>query len=263
LDTADRYLELLKRGLTGTLHEQQYEQVRSLVGVLPRPVRRLLNWQPYRVVRRRRTKPDPSWYPAEAETMIGMTGLNTIQRLTREVLQNDVPGDLIETGVWRGGASIFMRALLAAYGDPSRRVLVADSFQGLPKPSVEQDSGDYHWAIGGLDVSLPAVKANFARYGLLDDRVVFLEGWFRDTLPAAPVERVALMRLDGDMYESTMDALQALYPKLSPGGYVIVDDYNTLYRCRQAVEDYRTEHGITEPITSISHLGGVYWRRES
>jgi O-methyltransferase len=85
-----------------------------------------------------------------------------------------------------------------------------------------------------LAVSLEQVKANFDRYGLLDDQVRFLKGWFRDTLPVAPIERLAVLRLDGDMYESPMDTLVNLYPKLSEGGYVIVDDYGAIPACRQA-----------------------------
>jgi predicted O-methyltransferase YrrM len=84
-----------------------------------------------------------------------------------------------------------------------------------------------------LAVSREDVERNFAKYGLLDDRVVFLQGWFKDTLPSAPIGKIALLRLDGDMYESTMDALQNLYPKLSPGGYCIIDDF--FGPCRLAV----------------------------
>ena len=86
-------------------------------------------------------------------------------------------------------------------------------------------------------------------------------GWFRDTLPKAPIERLAVLRLDGDMYESTTLALTHLYPKLAPGGYAIVDDYQVVPGCRQAVDDFRSQHGIVEPIRQID-WAGVYWRRE-
>ena len=109
-------------------------------------------------------------------------------------------------------------------------------------------------------MSLDQVKANFARYDLLDDRVQFLKGWFKDTLPHAPISRLAVMRLDGDLYESTMDALTALYPKLSPGGYVIIDDYGAINACRQAVHDFRNTHGIEDPIQEVDWTG-AYWRR--
>ncbi len=162
-----------------------------------------------------------------------------------------MPGDFIETGVWRGGASIFMRAVLKAYRDTTRTVWVADSFQGLPKPDAKRypaDAGDRHWSYSELAVPLEVVKANFARYGLLDDQVRFLVGWFRDTLPPglARSGRFAVLRLDGDLYESTMDALTNLYPKLSVGGFAIIDDYGAVPACKAAVEDFRAQQGITE-----------------
>jgi O-methyltransferase len=198
LSAAERYLDLLKRCLTRSLYDQQYEQIKTPAGLLPAPVRHVIRRQPFRLVRAVSAKQQESgeYWPAEAETMIGMTGLDAIQGLARDVLVENVPGDLIETGVWRGGAAIFMRAVLDAYEDSERRVWVADSFEGLPVPRYSQDAGDIHWALGGLDVSLEAVKANFARYGLLDERVCFLPGWFRETLPSASIERLALMRLD-------------------------------------------------------------------
>lgn len=158
---------------------------------------------------------------------------------------------------------MLMRAILKAYGVEDRRVWVADSFEGLPPREEERSSSDK----GGpahtyeeLAVSLEEVKANFERYGLLDEQVRFLEGWFHDTLPEAPIERLAVVRLDGDLYESTMDALVNLYPKLSVGGYLIVDDYGALPPCRQAVHDYREAHRIHEEIRLID-WSGVFWQR--
>jgi O-methyltransferase len=132
----------------------------------------------------------------------------------------------------------------------------------LPPPYTEKypaDADDTLHRATFLRVSLEEVKANFERYDLLDGQVRFLEGWFRDTLPRAPIERLAVMRLDGDMYESTMDALVALYPKLSADGYVIIDDY-ILEGCRHAVRDFRAARGITDEIKDIDGTG-VYWRR--
>ena len=97
--------------------------------------------------------------------------------------------------------------------------------------------------VSTLMVGADQVRANFDRYGLLDDQVRFLEGWFADTLPMAPIEQLAILRLDGDLYESTMDALVPLYEKVSPGGFVIVDDYGAWEPCRKAVDDFRAQHG--------------------
>ena len=111
-----------------------------------------------------------------------------------------------------------MRAILKAYGVTDRRVLAADSFDGLPAPNplqFPQDADDTHHKNAYLAVSLGEVKANFERYGLLDEQVMFIKGWFRDTLPDVPADALAVLRLDGDMYESTWDALANLFPKLS------------------------------------------------
>ncbi len=204
-------------------------------------------------------------WPERAHTMIGLRRLDNLQSCIEDVLANDVPGDLIETGVWRGGATILMRAVLKAYGVEDRLVWAADSFEGVPPPRPGEISSRYRQPVAlhtydELAVSLEQVKSNFERYGLLDDQVRFLEGRFRDSLPDAPMERLAIVRLDGDMYESTMDGLVHLYPKLSVGGYLIVDDYGALPRCRQAVHDYREAHGVQEEIRPID-WSGVFWQR--
>lgn len=195
--------------------------------------------------------------------MIGLKRLDNIHECVEAIIQDNVPGDLIETGVWRGGACIFMRAALEAYGDENRNVWVADSFEGLPKPDgrYQEDAGDKHWTMSdALGVSLEQVKDNFSRYGMLDERVVFLKGWFKDTLPAAKIDQLAIMRLDGDMYASTMDALESLYPKLSNGGFVIIDDYHAVEACRKAVSDFRETNMITDDILPIDGTG-IYWRK--
>jgi len=143
-----------------------------------------------------------------------------------------------------------------------RTVWVADSFEGVPPPDAEKYPADAGWDFAQFDclaVSLEDVRANFDRYGLLDQQVRFLKGWFRDTLPTAPIEQLAVLRLDGDLFESTMDALSNLYPKLSVGGYAIIDDYK-VSACAKAVQDYRKRHGITEKIEVID-AEGIFWRK--
>ncbi len=202
-------------------------------------------------------------WPPEAETMVGVERLKNVEFCVRDVLRRNIPGDLMETGVWRGGVCIFMRAILNVMGDHSRKVWLADSFRGLPKPDQRfaQDAQSvWHEFKEELGVSLSDVKANFERYGLLDDQVRFLPGWFKDTLPDAPIDQLAVLRLDGDMYASTMDALTNLYPKLSVGGYLIVDDYGALATCRQAVSDFRAQHQIYDEIQQVD-WSGVFWRK--
>jgi O-methyltransferase len=203
-------------------------------------------------------------WPPEADSMIGIARLNNIHDCVRTVLRDRVPGDFIEAGVWRGGSCIFMRAALKAYGDAEKKVWVADSFQGLPAPDENypadtRSQAHFYRYNDVLGISLEQVKANFIRYGVLDSRVKFLKGWFKDTLPIAPIDRLAILRADGDMYESTIQTLDALFPKVSRGGFVIIDDYGAIDECRQAVTDYRAKHGITDEIISIDEYG-AFWR---
>ena len=196
-----------------------------------------------------------------AHTMIGRARIDNLHACLDRIAADGIPGDLIETGVWRGGATIFMRAWLMAHGITDRTVWVADSFDGLPPPTLKQDEGvDLSKnTTPFLAVPRAEVEALFARYDLLDNQVRFLQGWFRDTLPSAPIERLALLRLDGDLYESTMDALQALYHKVSPGGFVIVDDYYTNPTCAAAITDFRAARAITAPTVNIDR-DALYWR---
>ena len=166
-------------------------------------------------------------YTEVSHTMIGRSRLDNLQNCVETILREDIPGDFIETGIWRGGACIFMRGLLLAYDDNVRNIWAADSFEGVPRSSLMQDleldlSIDI---LPVLAVSLQEVKDLMSRYGLLDERIHFLKGWFKDTLSIAPINSLSLLRLDGDLYESTMDALTPLYEKVSKGGFIIVDDY--------------------------------------
>lgn len=271
---AGSYLDLLKKCLTRYVFPDIYRPVRR-----PSRMTHPFEWAVYpqidAILKRnqlslcRRMEFDPALraegkdQPSEADTMIGLKRLDNLHFCIEQVLGDEISGDFIETGVWRGGACIFMRAALDAYADKTRHVWVVDSFEGLPKPDgrYRQDDGDPHWTKGAtLAISLDEVQTNFSRYGLLDNRVHFLKGWFKDTLPTAPFEKLAILRLDGDMYSSTMDSLLNLYPKLSTGGYVIVDDYGGLESCRKAVDDFRASKQIETPLIPIDWTG-VFWRK--
>ena len=266
------YLDLLKKCLTrsafpafGTIRPPRGSLKRVVYDIVARMLRKRSLAIVKTLTRERSLEPDAQ---SAGETMMGMERLNNIQHCVTDVLRNKVPGDFIETGVWRGGAVIFMRAMLNVYGDRSRTVWVADSFEGVPPPNPEvyaHDAGDVHWKHDYLAVSLEDVKENFRRYGLLDEQVRFLKGWFRDTLPEAPIEQLAVLRLDGDIYESTMDALVHLYPRVSAGGYVIVDDYGAIAACRAAVDEYRALHRI-EDVMHLVHdrqESCVYWKKQA
>jgi O-methyltransferase len=196
--------------------------------------------------------------------MMGEKRLNNIHDCLNKIIADNVPGDFLEAGVWKGGGTIFMRAFLAAHGIRDRLVWAADSFQGVPPPTLTEDKGFDLTAnkLSFIAISEERVRGLFERYGLLDDQVKFLPGWFKDTLPTASVEKIALLRLDGDLYESTMDALVPLYDRVSPGGFIIVDDYNDIPPCKKAIDEFRARRGITDPIISIDWTG-VYWRKSA
>jgi O-methyltransferase len=201
-------------------------------------------------------------WPVDAETMVGLKRLRNVRKCVESVIAEGIAGDLIETGSWRGGVTIYMRAILAAHGVTDRVVWVADSFQGLPPPDAANpaDLDSLLHTRNELAISVETVKANFRKYDLLDDQVRFLEGFFEDTLPNSPVGPLAVLRLDGDMYSSTMVALDSLYDKLSVGGYVIIDDFGAIPACRKAVEDFRGRRSITDEVQRIDYTG-VYWRK--
>jgi len=199
-------------------------------------------------------------WPSVAHTMVGIRRLENLRDLTQRALDEHIPGHFIETGVWRGGCCILIRAILAANDIRDRNVYVADSFKGLPPPTSTQDAGDIHYTFPQLAVTEAEVRANFEKYKLLDDQVLFVSGFFQDTLKLLNVAPFALLRLDGDMYESTYTALEHLFPRLSVGGFVIVDDYGAIPNCARAVTDYRAKHHITDPLNGIDWTG-VWWQR--
>lgn len=239
------YLNLMKNVLINTIYEDK-------------SIHRA-NYGEYSVEKRECGK---DW-PSIAHSMIGMKRMNNIQVCCEDVIKNNIPGDFVETGVWRGGATIFMRAILKEYGVKDRLVWVADSFEGLPSPNGSKypdDSKAVYHKIPVLAVSIEEVKSNFKKYFLLDNQVKFLQGWFKDTLPNASIDKISVLRLDGDMYESTIDALNNLYPKLSKGGYCIIDDYGVISACKKAVHDYRKRFNIQDEIIDIDGVG-VFWKK--
>jgi hypothetical protein len=261
-DPSALYIDLLKRCLTRELFDEHYRIIPHSTKTTLKAVRSTA----YAAINRAMGAVGLALVQKgirRGETMIGPEALDNIDFCVRSILADNVAGDFIETGVWKGGSCILMRGLLEVLEpEGDRRVFLADSFQGLPKSNPDkypEDRGLNLWA-DSLDISVEEVKANFQRYKLLDDRVVFLPGWFKDTLPNAPIERLSLLRLDGDLYESTIQALENLYPKLSPGGYCIIDDYGCFDACAKAVHDYRDRQGITEPIKRVD-WSVVFWRR--
>jgi hypothetical protein len=242
---ADRYLQLMQEILINAIYQDRAMDPWS---------------QPVFDARKRDSGLD---WPHQALTMIGRIRLRSLRECCESVLRRGIPGDFVETGVWRGGACIMMAAVLAAYECKDRKVWGFDSFQGLPPPNeavYPGDRGDQLHRFPQLAVSLEEVTENFRRVGLLSEQVRLVKGWFADTVPTAPIERIAVLRLDGDLYESTIQVLEGFYPRLAPGGFCIIDDYGAMLSCRAAVEDFRRDRGVGEPLVNIDGKG-VLWEK--
>jgi hypothetical protein len=245
------YIDLLKRSLTNTIFRDEPDA----------------------------NQDDTVRYVAEAIThyqkspaisMLPLARFDNLQFCITDIIQSGVRGDLVETGVWRGGATIFMRAMLKIYNVTDRVVWAADSFEGLPEPDADRfpleakafKSAAMTKYYNHLAVGIEEVRRNFEAYGMLDDQVKFLKGWFKDTLPSAPIESIAVLRLDGDYYESTRDALSNLYDKVSIGGYLIIDDYGEDHwtYCRKAVDEFRLERQIADAMVRVDKPC-AFWRK--
>ena len=251
MDTpADLYLDLLKRSLSNTIFDGEPD----------------IDDDEFRFTMRR----VDHYVNSQAVSMLPLARFDNIQNCIADILRSGIPGDLIEAGVWRGGAAIFMRGALKAYGVTDRLVWAADSFEGLPKPDPDrfpleakvQSGPVIQDAYHNLAVSLEEVKHNFAAYRLMDQQVKFLKGWFKDTLPTAPISALSLIRIDGDFYESTRDGLNHLYDRLSVGGYVIIDDYgeDSWTYCRKAVDEFRALRHIEDRLIAVDSKC-FYWQR--
>ena len=171
--------------------------------------------------------------------MLGIDRINDLRDCIETVLLEGVEGDLFEAGVWRGGGVILMRAMLAAYSDEERIVWAADSFRGHPPPSAKHDIGfDFHRQ-PSFRASLESVRGNVRRYGLSEDRIRYVDGWFEDTLSALEVHRIGVLQIGVDLFTATTTALGALYPRVSSGGFVLVDGYRSEELVRRAVDAFR------------------------
>ncbi len=197
----------------------------------------------------------------EPFTMSSPERLRNVREAAQTVLREAIPGDFVETGVWRGGLCIMMKAVLAAHA-ATRRLYVCDSFQGLPEILDGVDAPLKLHENPLLAIGVDQVRENFSRFGLLDDDVVFIEGWFADTMPRLRdrIDAISILRLDGDYYSSTRDVIDALYDKVSPGGFVIVDDYGCYQQARDAIHDFWRERGLAPRLIQVDWTCH-YWRK--
>ena len=239
-DLRTRYLDLIEAALTGVLYEDA-----------PMPAWGFTTYDPT-------AREHGRDWPSTALTMVGTRRLHNFRTLIERALQDGIPGDILETGVWRGGACIMARAVLAAHGVTDRRVVLADSFQGLPPGDPDRypaDAGSEFHTFEQLAIPAATVRANFQKFGLLDDQVLLIEGFFEQTMPSLPLDRIAVLRLDGDMYSSTMAVLEGAYDKVSPGGWIIIDDYEVVWPCKQAVTDFLASRNLAPTLEPIDGVG--------
>lgn len=271
------YLGLLKRCLTAEIYEESGWQLiegpmlldKSILAQAKRAIVSTLRSRGIGLVRIQPMNADLreqglDW-PLFGLTMTGSQRLEMLQQCVETCIRENVEGDFVETGVWRGGSCILVKAIFRHHNVQDRVVWCCDSFEGMPNANEKDlsiDSVSNFSDRAFLTVSQEAVEQNFRRFGLLDGNVRFLKGWFCDTLPTAPIEKISVLRMDGDLYESTMDALSNLYHKVSSGGFVIVDDYYTWKGCRQAVQEFREKLNIEDKVVDID-TSAVYWRKSS
>lgn len=200
-----------------------------------------------------------------AITMIGENRLVHLQQAITQIIRGGVPGDILEAGAWKGGACIYMRACLDVLGDRKRIVYACDAFDdGFPKPdpAYPVDAQSQLHTRDYFRTSNVVVRQYCQYYGYDDCQLQIVPGFFKETLPTLPIRELALLRLDGDLYGSNMEPLQILYDKVSPGGYVIADDYYAIVNAQMAIDDFRRERRIEEPLERYD-WASAFWVKEA
>lgn len=205
------------------------------------------------------------WPQNYAFTMIGLKRLNNLHDCLDHIRLENIPGDLLEAGVWRGGACIFMQAYVKMY-HLDKKVFVVDSFEGVPPPNPDKYPIDKDIRLdmeaSYLGVPIEVVKSNFAKFDLLQNNVVFIKGLFKDSLPSnTDINNLCLLRADGDLYESTINILENLYPKLNNNGFCIMDDYYGIKACQLATDDYRSKNLIKNPLVPVDAIT-AFWHKQ-
>jgi O-methyltransferase len=204
-------------------------------------------------------------------TLTSIERLYAIYKAIEYILRHNIPGDFAECGVWRGGSVMMMALALRQFGGPDRIIHCFDTFSGMTQPDAndtqshsgisaeevlagaKRDEDDPFWAIAPLDV----VKRNMISTGYPPDLVRFHKGRVEETLPTAAPERLALLRLDTDWYASTKHELNCLYPRLSTGGVLIIDDYGYWRGARQATDEYLAETRAKIMLNRIDFTGRI------
>jgi hypothetical protein len=267
-----RYLDIVERALINDLHPEMGSRIVALVKALlearwQEPTLKAIETELARFFGVRGAADrfqDSEWYAniaGDPYTMVSPQRLQNARVAAQTVLAENLPGDFVETGVWRGGVCIMLKAVLTAAG-ARRRIFVCDSFEGLPEIHEGADAPLKLHENPLLAVGVEQVRENFARFDLLDEDVTFVKGWFKDTMPdlRGQVDQIAILRMDGDYYTSTREVIDELYDKVTAGGFIIVDDYGTYQQCRDAIHDFWTERGLRPELIQVDGHAH-YWRK--
>jgi hypothetical protein len=201
-------------------------------------------------------------------TMTSVERMYALWQAAGHVARSGVPGDYVECGVWRGGSSMLAALTFAEAAEPDRRLWLYDTFEGMTEPTerdrafdsatpISDDWSSYRTETGSslAYASLGEVKANMQQAGIPPDRLEYVAGRVEETIPARAPEQIALLRLDTDWYESTRHELEQLYPRLSPGGVLIVDDYGHWAGAREAVDEFFARLPSAPLLTRIDYTG--------
>jgi len=246
----ERYLKLIEMAVTGSLTDEAGSCLETSPSCnVTKPFNASL-------------REDGADWPPFGHTMVGHLRLRNVRTAIEETIANHIPGDFVELGVWRGGTCIYAKALYDVAGEVSRKVHLFDAFGEVPAFDANPV---YKERSKFLAVSMEAVKHNFEKYGVLDDGVQFHKGLFKDTLPAFiasdPQQQVAVLRIDGNFYDSYQDALYSLYPMVPVGGIVIFDDVGEDGTPMRAWLDFKSDNGLPEKLSKIDH-SGRWFRKE-
>jgi hypothetical protein len=192
--------------------------------------------------------------------------------LAQAALMLPYQGDFVETGLARGGSAAAMLQVLHSFDSCGTKFWGYDSFEGIPDPSPGEGDWGSKKRKGTYASSQQEFEQNIRNWNLWNDSMIHVtKGWFRDTLPKSEVGNITFLRLDGDLYASTRDAIMALYDRVVPGGYIYVDDYGSFYGCRLAIDEFRTKYRIFEPMHYVRekknmryiHFEAVWWKKRS
>jgi hypothetical protein len=202
-------------------------------------------------------------------TMTSPERVVSLLRAVEYITRAQIPGDIVECGVWRGGSMMAVARALQRLRDTSRSLFLFDTYEGMSPPteadrsyrgeladtllSTQPKEGSWIWAVAQLE----GVQGVMERSGYPQERVKFIKGKVEETLPQEAPERLALLRLDTDWYESTKHELEHLYPRLSPGGVLIIDDYGHWEGARRAVDEYIAQHRLPLLLQRIDYTGRI------